>query len=104
MIKDTEKKEFGKWWAFGLTLFVLSIIVLSILGYMGKIGSVFVERKVFEQSYQRSEGLKSRIATYEAQLASINSQLLTATGDTKNQLLSQKAMLNVQLTQAKGMK
>ncbi len=99
-----EKRELGKWWIWILGLLILSILVLNALGMLSKFGSVFVEKKVFEQSYQRSEGLKSRIATYEAQLASINSQLLTATADTKNQLLSQKAMLEIQIAQTQGMR
>ena len=99
-----EKREIGKWWGFLFTLMVLSIIVLSILGYMGKLTGVFVERKVFEESYQRSESLKSREGAYQAQLASINSQLTTARGNTKNQLLQQKAMLETQIAQTKGIK
>ena len=101
---EEEKRELGKWWIWILTLLALSVIVFSILGMLGKLGGTFMERKVFEQSYQRSEGLKSRIATYQAQLASINSQLLTATADTKNQLLSQKAMLEIQIAQTQGMR
>ena len=101
---EEEKRELGKWWIWILTLLALSVIVFSILGMLGKLGGTFMERKVFEQSYQRSEGLKSRIATYQAQLASINSQLLTATVDTKNQLLSQKAMLEIQIAQTQGMR
>ncbi|MCD6435997.1 MAG: hypothetical protein J7L15_06370 [Clostridiales bacterium] len=100
---DDEKKELGKWWIWILGLLMLSIIILNSLGMLSKFGSVFVERKVFEQSYQRSEGLKTQMITWQAQLASINSQLLTATADTKNQLLSQKAMLEIQIAQTKGL-
>jgi hypothetical protein len=72
---DNEKKEFGKWWIWVLFLLALTIISFSALNYLGIIGKTVVERKVFEQSYQRSESLKSEIATYEAQLAMIEAQL-----------------------------
>lgn len=105
MISD-EKKELGGWWVFILALVFVSLVVLTILGYMGKLTGTVVERKVFENSYQRSEGLKSQQFTWEAQLASINQQLLhTATdSDVYNQLMAQKAMLEVQIMQTKGMK
>ncbi len=100
-----EKRELGKWWIWIFTLLALSVIVFSILGMLGKLGGTFMERKVFEQSYQRSEGLKSQMNTWQAQLASINSQILNTTDkETLSQLKTQKAMLEIQIAQTQGMK
>ena len=99
---DEEKRELGKWWLWVLGLVAITIIVLSTMGYMGKLTGTFVERKVFEQSYQRSEGLRSQLLTWEAQLASINSQLVSKPNNVN--LQAQKAMLEVQIAQTKGMK
>lgn len=62
-----------------LPLFLLVTVVLSIVSFVmfsgGKIGRTVVERKVFEQSYQRSAALESQIATDEATLAEIERKL-----------------------------
>jgi hypothetical protein len=88
-----------------LGLIVVSVVVLSMTGYLGKITGTAVEREVFEQSYQRSASLNSRMAAYQAQLAQINSKLMTET-DTEivNGLKAQKAMLEVQINTVKGQK
>ena len=72
---DSEKKFVGKWWMWILGLVIVSLIALGLLSSLGLIGQTIVERKVFENSYQRSETLISEIATYEAQLAEINRKL-----------------------------
>ncbi|MBU1755220.1 hypothetical protein KKH81_02995 [Patescibacteria group bacterium] len=55
------------------------IIVLALLGFalnsFGLFGKTVVERKVFEQSYQRSSAIESQIATDTAALAEIDRQL-----------------------------
>jgi len=60
-------------------LVIIAVILLSGLGFVlnscGVFGSTIVERKVFENSYQRTESLKSRIAIDEATLAEINIKL-----------------------------
>ena len=99
---EQEKKEFGLWWLWVLLLIVITVISLSALGYLGKFVSVFVERKVFETSYQRSEGLRSQLLAWEAQLASINSQLMSEPNN--RNLKAQKSMLEIQIAQTKGMK
>jgi hypothetical protein len=56
------------------------VMVLFALGFglrsAGIIGKTAVERKVFEQSYQRDASFKARIAIDEAALAQIESQLM----------------------------
>ncbi len=103
---DKDKREFGAWWIWVVVLMVFAGVTFTVLGYMGKFTGTFVERKVFEQSYQRSEGLKSQQNAWEAQLASINVHLsqVDVGSDLHNQLMSQKAMLEVQIRQTKGMK
>lgn len=100
---EQEKKDFGRWWVWVLTLFVLSIIVFSGLSYMGIIGRTIVERKVFENSYQRSESVKSEIATFEATLAEIGHKL---SGDiseqTRNELEAQASSIRIMLRVARG--
>lgn len=89
-------------WRF-LPIFIVAIIVLAVLLFglrsAGIIGSTIVERKVFEESYQRSESLKSGLATFEAQLAEINSKLSNPSIDevTRNSLQAQKAGLNIRI-------
>lgn len=94
-----ERKEFGKWWMWILGLLVVSIIVLSITGYAGKVTNTIVERKVFEESYQKKAGDLSRLNTYRAQLAQVNSLLMTENDpDIISNLKSQRAMLLVQIS------
>jgi hypothetical protein len=65
-------------WRF-LPLCLIIIVVLFLIGFglhsAGLFGKTVVERKVFENSYQRSESLKSQIATDEAVLIEIKREL-----------------------------
>lgn len=73
--------ERDTWWTMprAMLAFAAVIVFLFILGFglhsLGLWGGTAVERKVFEQSYQRSEAMKARIATDEAALAEIEGQL-----------------------------
>ena len=96
---DNDKKEFGGWFVWVGFLILIALVILTVMGYFGKLTSTIVERKVFENSYQRSEGLRSQNMAWEAQLASINSQLMSNPNDAN--LMAQRAMLEVQI---KGMK
>jgi len=101
---DSDKKEFGKWWMWVLLFVVISVIVLSFLSYAGMIGRTVVERKVFEESYQRSESYKSQIATYEAQLAEISSKLSGSLDkSTRQNLKAQASSIRVMLNSARRM-
>ena len=71
---DPEKRVFGAWWMFALALIVISTVVFSLLSYAGLIGRTAVEREVFEQSYQRSEGYRERIAILEAALIELRAR------------------------------
>jgi hypothetical protein len=101
---DQDKKEVGKWWMWGVLLVVLTSIIFTVLGYFGVFGKTFVERKVFEQSYQRSEALKTQVVTYEAQLAELETQLNNPNldeGDRAN-IEAQMAAIRIQLKTARS--
>lgn len=97
------KKTITKWWIFGLALVILAVVVFTVLGYAGIIFETKVERKVFEESYQYQAGKKQKIATLEAQLAEIESQLSDPKlpSDVERQLKTQRAAIRVQLRAAK---
>lgn len=63
-----------------IPILLMIIIFFSLVGFglnsIGLFGRTVVERKVFENSYQRSESLKSEIAMHQATLAEIESKLL----------------------------
>lgn len=94
-------------WRF-LPLFILVAAMLSSIFFglrsIGLIGYTAVEREVFEQSYQRSEALKSALATYEAQLVEISQQLNNPDLDdnTRYNLNAQKSALNVRINSTIG--
>lgn len=63
-------------WIFTAAVGIIALSVFAFaLNSAGLIGWKAVEREVFEQSFQYSEARKSAIATYQAQLAEIESQL-----------------------------
>jgi len=94
-------------WKF-LPLFVVIVVILAGFGFglksLGIFGSTVVERKVFENSYQRSEALISQIAVGEAQLVEIEGQLRNPNLDenTRFNLQAQKSAINVRLTTARS--
>ena len=62
-----------------LPLLLGAIIILALFGFglksLGLIGGTAVERKVFEESYQRSESLAAAIAHEKSVLSQIERQL-----------------------------
>ena len=101
---DTEKKEFGKWWMWLLFLLVITGIVGAALNSAGIFTKTVVERKVFEQSFQRSEGLKQQISVYEADLAGLRARLndTTLSPSVKAGMMAQKASIESQLRAARS--
>lgn len=91
-----------------LPLFVGIVVVLMILGFglrsLGLWGHATVEREVFEASYQRSEAIKSQIATDEATLSEITRQLSNPNldADTRHNLEAQAAAARVRIATAQG--
>lgn len=92
-----------------LPVFLLVVVVLFFVGFAlksaGIIGKTIVEREVFEQSYQRSEALRSRIATDEAVVSEISSKLLNPNldEDTRFNLEAQLSAARVRISTAERM-
>lgn len=92
----------------GIIIFLAVVVVLAGVGfgtkYLGLWGDTYVERKVYEGSYQRSESLKARIATDEAVLAEIKVQLTNKTldVDTRTNLEAQARAARVRIRTVKS--
>lgn len=92
---------------FAPTVLIL-VIGLSALGFvthsLGLWGKTVVERKVYEASYQRSEALKSQIATDEAVVAEIQRQLANPSldEDTRHNLEAQAAAARIRIATARS--
>lgn len=100
---DSDKKEMGKWWMWILGLMVVTGIITTMLSYAGVIGRTVVERKVFENSYQYSEGQRARVNLFEAQLVEIERKLGNPELDetTRANLEAQASSVRIQLGAAK---
>lgn len=93
-------------WKF-LPIFLTVVVIFSVLGFglraAGLFGDTVVERKVFENSYQRSEALKAQIDVDEATLAEITHLLtnpeLTATS--RRNLEAQASAARIRLAATK---
>lgn len=103
---DEFKKEVGGWWVWIVALMIFSGVALSIMNYAGVFVGTVVERKVFENSYQRSESLKSRIAIDEATITEIDRKLMNPDLDknTRYNLEAQRSAATLRINTAKGMK
>ncbi|MBI4135466.1 hypothetical protein HY477_01910 [Candidatus Uhrbacteria bacterium] len=99
-----ERRVLERWWLWALGLIVISLIVLSVLGYAGVFTRTVVERKVFESSFQYSEARKTEIATYEAQLAELEHKLTNPDLDatTRTNIEAQMSAIRIQLNTARG--
>jgi len=98
MFKE-EKKEINSWIRYTLGWVIIIIAIFSVLNYIGIIGSTVVERKVFENSYQKVSADNKAERIYSAQLAEVNSMLdeTDIDSDTRQDLRRQAALLRVQL-------
>jgi len=87
-------------------MIVVAVVVLSVLSFAIKslffVGETVVERKVFENSYQRQESLKSEIAINEAALIEINGKLSNPNldADTRFNLEAQASAARVRIATA----
>lgn len=99
-----ERREARRWWFWGIGLIAAAAIIFTTLNYAGVFGGTVVERVVFEESYQRSAGLERQIATYNAQIAELEGQLINPNLDdaAKANINSQLAALRIQLKAAKA--
>lgn len=88
-------------WRF-LPLFLMITGGGFVLQSLGLFGRTVVERKVFENSYQRSAALEAQIATDEATIAEIERKLANPNldADTKNALEAQAAAARIRIAAA----
>lgn len=99
----------SRWTFFRLLpLFLGGIAILFMFFFglrtLGLIGGTVVERKVFEESYQRSESLSSAVAHEESVLAEIERQLANPNLDenTRFNLKAQASAARVRLSTVRG--
>ena len=100
------KKEGCSVWALILVLLVLTIAVLGVTGVIGRVVNVVVEREVFERSFQYQESKSEQIATYQAQIAELESKLSDSnlSDNAKSDVRAQLAAIRIQLNSAIQMK
>lgn len=100
---DSEKKYFTSWWFWILFLVVITTLIVTALSYLGIIGQTIVERKVFEQSYQKKEADKDALATYDAQISILRRRLRAQniTDEQRAEIQAQIDALNI-LKSTKG--
>lgn len=84
------------------------VVIIALLGFglnsLGLFGEVYVERKVFETSYQRQESLKAEIAANEAALAEIEANLANPNLDnnTRYNLKAQATAASIRIKTARS--
>ncbi len=97
--EKSDRAQATRWALWGFGLLALLIVGLSALNALGFIGQTVLEREVFEQSYQRTAGLESKMATMNAQMAEIDVLLQSDLDPSvRTDLEAQKAALNVQIS------
>ena len=105
-VNDFRREANWTFWKL-LPLVLLVLVVLFSLGFLlnsaGLFGKTIVERKVFENSYQRKESIKSQIATDEANLVEIKAKLENPNLDpnTRYNLEAQAAAARMRIRAAK---
>ena len=89
-----------------IILFIVAVAMLWVMKSAIFVGDTVVERKVFEQSYQRQAGIEESIATYEAQLVMIRTKLANPdlTEQERNTLKANEASIEIQLQTARAQK
>ena len=105
--RQVAKESAWTFWRF-LPLFLVVVAILSAVGFgtrsLGLWGGTIVERRVFEESYQRSEALKSQIATDEAVITEITGKLQNPNLDenTRFNLNAQASAARIRISTARS--
>ncbi len=106
-VREFEKES--RWTVFKfIPLFLVVILLLATTGFvtksMGLWGSTFIERKVFEESYQRSSALEAQIASNQAALAEITRKLSNPelSQSTRHNLEAQASAIRIRIATARG--
>lgn len=94
---EQEKKYVGGWWVWIIILLIGTTIIFTGLNYLGVLGKTVVERKVFENSYQKSEADKTASTTYRAQVLMLRRKLQSPNLDagTKVEIQAQIDAINI---------
>lgn len=84
---------------FMLVVTLIFLAVSAVISTLYMLGHTVVERKVFENSFQRTAGLKERLATDEAVLVGLRAQLSNPNLDqnTRTNLEAQAAAIRVRI-------
>ena len=87
----------------GVGIFILLLIILTVVGWGLGFGNVFMERVIFENSFQYQQARDLEVNTYEAQLAEIRAQLSRTDLDanTRANLEAQESSIRVLLKASK---
>jgi hypothetical protein len=101
---NSEKKTFAGWWFFVAGLLLLTIPLFWALNTAGIFGKTVAERAIFEQSYQKKAGDKSKASIFRAQLAEIESRLRSPslTDALRADLEAQRSSIRIQLSAIEG--
>ena len=88
---------------FSIVIFIAAIIIGGI-ATCNKVGSTVVERKIYENSYQRTASIKEEILSLSVELENINRDLSNPTLSEfdRSNLESQKRSLENRIQIAKG--
>lgn len=99
---DKDKREFGGWWLWVVGLLVISIPVFWGLNMIGLFGKTVTERIIFEQSYQKKAGDKSKLRIFTAQKAAVKRRLSNPnlTSEQRTELEAQLSAIDIQLSTA----
>lgn len=98
---EYEKKYFAGWWLWIVLLLVITGGIFAALKPFG----MWWDRQVMLESHQYKEARNTELMAYQAQLAEINSRLSREKDENvRNDLLSQKSMLNQQISIAQQRK
>ena len=89
---ETGKKYYAGWWFWVLLLIILTGIILFGLNSVGLIGRTIVERKDFENSYQKKAADEDAISAYDAQISILERRLRSTDVST-----SEKAEIQAQI-------
>ena len=87
----------------GVGIFILVLIIITVVGWGLGFGNVFMERVIFENSFQYQQARDLEATTYEAHLAEIHAQLSRTDLDeaTRANLEAQESSIRVLLKASK---
>lgn len=97
---EAEKKYFGGWFVWIFFLLLVAGIVTSLVNGAGLFGKTWLERKVFETSYQKKEADKTALTTYQAELAMLRGKLNNPSIDTGTRAEIQAQIDSIQILKA----